>query len=499
MNFNSLAFLIFLPVVLLLYWILPHRFRWVLLLVASYYFYMSWNPWLIFLILATTLVSYLSALFMGKSEKKGWKRFWLIFTIVVCIGSLIFFKYFNFLIKSATDFLNLFSLHINSFSLDIVLPIGISFYTFQTLSYVIDVYRGKFEAERHIGYYALFVCYFPQLVAGPIERPKDLIPQLKQEHRFDSDDFFTGLRILLVGFFYKCAVADVFGIFVNKAFADVSSGNTVSMFLTGFLFTIQMYCDFAGYSEIATGAARMMGVRLSRNFNRPYMCTSYSDFFRRWHITLTRWFTSYVYIPLGGNRKGTPRRIINTYIVFLLCGLWHGANWTYVLWGLYAATFMSLEILLTKPVSLLLAKMKIDPEAPWMKVIRVILMYPILIPAALIFRSSNVMEAGEVLIVLFTRWGLGQAYFEAVFAHLGLSILGVFQIVFLSIAEVEIWHYGEIGREEKEDLSVLPIRKQHSVKAFRLIAASFIIVAVGLSWIALLGSGDASAFQYFQF
>ncbi|MBQ2069952.1 MAG: MBOAT family protein [Bacilli bacterium] len=288
MNFNSLAFLIFLPVVLLLYWVLPHRFRWVLLLVASYYFYMSWNPWLIFLILATTLVSYLSALFMGKSEKKGWKRFWLIFTIVVCIGSLIFFKYFNFLIKSATDFLNLFSLHINSFSLDIVLPIGISFYTFQTLSYVIDVYRGKFEAERHIGYYALFVCYFPQLVAGPIERPKDLIPQLKQEHRFDLDDFFVGLRILLVGFFYKCAVADVFGIFVNKAFADVSSGNTLSMFLTGFLFTIQMYCDFAGYSEIATGAARMMGVKLSRNFNRPYMCTSYSDFFRRWHITLTR-------------------------------------------------------------------------------------------------------------------------------------------------------------------------------------------------------------------
>ena len=499
MNFNSLAFLIFLPVVLLLYWVLPHKCRWVLLLVASYYFYMSWNPWLIFLILGTTLVSYLSARFMGMSKKTGWRRLWLILTIVVCIGALIFFKYFNFLIQSAIDFLNLFSLHIESFSLDIILPIGVSFYTFQTLSYVIDVYRGKFEAEKHIGYYALFVCYFPQLVAGPIERPKDLLPQLKQEHHFNWEDFGTGLRILLVGFFYKCAVADVFGIFVNRAFADISSGNTVSMFLTGFIFTIQMYCDFAGYSEIATGAARMMGVRLSRNFDRPYMCTSYGDFFRRWHITLTRWFTSYVYIPLGGNRKGTPRRIINTYIVFLLCGLWHGANWTYVIWGLYAATFMSLEILLAKPVTTLFQRLHIDVESPWMRVIRIILMYPILVPAALIFRSASIAQAGEVLTVLFTRWGFGIDYFSQVFTHLGLTAFGVVQILTLTVAEVEIWHYGEIGREEKEDLSSMPEKRQRSLKAYRLIAAAFIVVAIALSWVSLLGSGDSSAFQYFQF
>ncbi len=499
MNFNSLAFLIFLPVVLLLYWILPHKARWVLLLAASYYFYMSWNPWLIFLILATTLVSYLAGVFINKTEKKGWKRFWLIATIVICIGSLIFFKYFNFLVQSAIDFLNLFSLHINSFSLDIILPIGVSFYTFQTLSYVIDVYRGKFEAERHIGYYALFVCYFPQLVAGPIERPKDLLPQLKAEHKLNGDDMSAGLRILLVGFFYKCAVADVFGIYVNQAFANISSGNTVSVFLTGFLFMIQMYCDFAGYSEIATGAARMMGVKLSRNFNRPYMPTSYSDFFRRWHMTLTRWFTTYIYIPLGGNRKGVPRQIVNTFIVFLLCGLWHGANWTYVVWGLYAAFFMSLEILLAKPVGALFAKMQIEVESKWMKAIRVVLMYLILVPAALIFRSSSLAEASQMLANLFTRWGFGADYFTAVANHLGLTLGSVFQILACIFAEVWIWHYGEIGRDEPEDLSLLGGKKARSLRAHRVVTAAYIVLAIGLSWIALLGSGASSAFQYFQF
>lgn len=499
MNFNSLAFLIFLPVVLLLYWILPHRFRWVLLLVASYYFYMSWNPWLIFLILATTLVSYLAGIFIGKSEKKGVKRLWLVLTIIISIGALIFFKYFNFLLQSAIDFLNLFSLRLNSVSLNIILPIGISFYTFQTLSYVIDVYKGKFKPEKHLGYYALFVCYFPQLVAGPIERPGDLIPQLKEPHKLNFDDLLVGFRILLVGFFYKCAVADVLGIYVNKVFADVSNANALSIFLAGFLFSVQMYCDFAGYSEIATGAARMMGVKLSRNFNRPYMCTSYSDFFRRWHITLTRWFTYYIYIPLGGNRKGTARRIINTFIVFLLCGLWHGANWTYLLWGLYAAFFLNLEGLIKKPIGNFLRKKGINTGSKVVVALRVVGMYFILIPAAIIFRASDLQQAGQMLGMLFTTWGFSPEYFSAAMANLGMSVLVILQVILSIVAEVLVWHFGEIGRDAPEDLSSLPPAEAKSIRAHRLLTTAYLVLAIGVCWVALLGSGASSAFQYFQF
>ena len=499
MNFNSLAFLIFLPVVLILYWILPHKFRWAMLLIASYIFYMSYNPWLIFLILSTTLVSYLSGIFIEKTEKKGFKRFWLILTIVVSIGALIFFKYFNFLIQSAIDFINLFPIHLERPAFDIILPIGISFYTFQTLSYVIDVYKGKFKAERHIGYYALFVCYFPQLVAGPIERPGDLIPQLKAEHKFNSEDFFAGLRILLVGFFYKCAVADFLGIYVNNVFNDVANANALSVFLAGFLFSVQMYCDFAGYSEIATGCARMMGIRLSRNFYRPYAATSYGDFFRRWHITLTRWFTSYVYIPLGGNRKGTARRILNTYIVFLLCGLWHGANWTYVLWGLYAATWLTLEILLAKPAARLCEYLKINPNSKLMIVIRVIVMNIIFVPAAIIFRSADVAQVGQLFLALFTKWGAGTAYFAAAMASLGATTLIFVQFALLITAEVSIFHFGEIDRDKPEDLSALPAREVASLKAHRLTTSLYLVIIIAVCWVALLGSGAASAFQYFQF
>ena len=218
MTFNSLQFLIFLPVVIILYFIVPHKFRWVVLLVASYYAYMSWNPWLVFLILATTVVSYLAGLLMPKAKNQKVKKLLLVITIIVCLGILIFFKYFNFLLSSVINFLNLFSMNIHSVALDIILPIGISFYTFQTLSYVIDVYRGKFEPEKHFGYFALYVSFFPQLVAGPIERPENLLPQLKEKHKVNKEDLLAGLQLLAVGFFRKCVVADFTGLFVNNVF-----------------------------------------------------------------------------------------------------------------------------------------------------------------------------------------------------------------------------------------------------------------------------------------
>ena len=410
-----------------------------------------------------------------------------------------FFKYFNFLVANIIAFLNLFSMNISDFALDIILPVGISFYTFQTLSYVIDVYRGTFPAERHLGYYALFVSFFPQLVAGPIERPNDLIPQLKAHHKLSWDDFVSGLRILVVGFFYKCVVADFLGVYVNTLFGADAEANALGVFIGGFLFFVQVYCDFAGYSEIAVGVARMMGIKLSRNFNRPYMPQSYSDFFRRWHITLTRWFTDYVYIPLGGNRKSKVRRVINVFVVFLLCGLWHGANWTYVLWGLYAAFFISIEAVLKKPLSKLYVRLKINTESNWYKVLRTISMYLLIVPASLIFRASDVSQIGRLFQTLFTDWGVGGEYFDTALGCLGIkSVTTIIQIVLCIVCTFCIWHFAEIERDGgKEPKSLYD--NQSAIVSHRLVVIVYAIIAIALCWVALLASGDASAFQYFQF
>lgn len=493
MNFNSVEFLIFLPVVLLLYWLIPHKFRWILLLVASYYFYMSWNAALIFLIFGTTAVSYAAGLCIEKAKSRRVKKFWFVLTLVVCLGSLAFFKYFNFFLQSIIDFLNLFALHLNDFSLNILLPVGISFYTFQTLSYVIDVYRGAISAEHHFGYYALFVSYFPQLVAGPIERPGDLIPQLKTEQKWSGKEFVTGLRILLVGFFYKCVVADFLGIYVTNVFSDSGNANGLSVAIAGALFTVQMYCDFAGYSEIATGSARMMGVRLTRNFNRPYLAVSYSDFFRRWHITLTRWFTDYLYISLGGSRKGTGRRILNTFIVFLLCGLWHGANWTYVLWGAYAAFFLSLESVLKKPLARFLSRKGVNIHGKLITMSRRSIMWLIFIPAAILFRAEDVAQAGEMLVELFTAWGLGVDYFNAAMDNIGLNVLSGITIVLCIVCMTKIFYFGEVGREEE-----LPVAER-TVTGRKWSIYMYIIILIGVCWVALLSTGDISSFAYFQF
>ena len=495
MNFNSLQFLIFLAVVLVLYWVLPHKVRWVLLLIASYYFYMSWNVWYVFLIVGTTLISYGAALAISKTENKRWKKFWLILTLVVCLGALVFFKYFNFLLGSAIDFLNLFSLHLEGFALNLLLPVGISFYTFQTLSYVIDVYRGKFEAEKHLGYYALYVCYFPQLVAGPIERPGDLMPQLKEKHTLSGEDLAAGLRFFLYGFFLKCVMADFFGIFVNNVFGNLAAANSLSVFLSGFLFILQMYGDFAGYSFIAMGCARMMGVRLTKNFDRPYLALTCSDFYRRWHITLTRWFTDYVYIPLGGSRKGKARRVLNTFVVFLLCGLWHGANWTYVIWGLWAAVIISLESVLGKPLRNFFNKRGLNPDGTMFVLIRRIFAWIILSLASLVFRATSVSQIGELYKILFTGFS---NYFGGAFASLGITSMHVLLIALSIVCMCMLWNFAEYvpPRDAPKLFSNAAERTEYSQ---RVSVYFYVIVAIAVFWLCLLATQDSSAFLYFQF
>ncbi|MBO4989259.1 MAG: MBOAT family protein [Clostridia bacterium] len=470
MNFNSFEFLVFLPVVLLLYWTIPHKFRWILLLVASYYFYMSWNAWLVFAILGTTVISYLSGILIGSTKKQGRKKLYVIVTLVVCLGTLVFFKYFNFLLSSVIDFLNLFSLHIESRTLDIILPVGISFYTFQTLSYVIDVYRGKFIPEKHFGYYALFVSYFPQLVAGPIEKPGDLLPQLREKHFLNREDMEIGFKTMVCGFFRKCVVADFCGIYVNRVFSDLPHATGLAVWIAGAFFCIQMYCDFAGYSEIAIGCARMMGVKLTKNFDRPYFSQSYTEFFRRWHITLNRWFTEYLYIPLGGNRKGKARKILNTVVVFSLCGMWHGANWTYLLWGLYAAFFVCAESILPW-----------KPSTTDMGILgRRVLMFFIFVPAGIIFRAESVAQIGQAFFQIF--YGT-ENYLVDTLAFVGLDFFGLARF-FVSLICMEL--FCDFVDDRKS------FKQKSSIYAYT-------IIAVMLCWIALLSTGDISAFQYFQF
>ncbi|HHT67570.1 MAG TPA: MBOAT family protein [Erysipelotrichaceae bacterium] len=496
MTFNSLAFLIFLPTVVILFFILPHRFRWILLLVASYYAYMSWNPWLIFLILATTVVSYLAGIFIPKVKSVAGKKALLWVTIIVCLGILIFFKYFNFLLASVIDFLNLFSMNIRSISLDIILPIGISFYTFQTLSYVIDVYRGKFPPEKHFGYYALYVSFFPQLVAGPIERPENLLPQLKKEQKLNKEDLLAGAQLLATGFFRKCVVADFCGLFVDHAFSNIAASNTLSLLAAGALFMVQLYCDFGGYSEIAAGASRLMGIKLSVNFDRPFRETTLSRTMRKWHMTLTSWFRDYVYISLGGNRKGKVRQILNVFIVFVLCGLWHGANWTFVVWGLFSAAGMSIEALITKPVRNFAAKHNINYHRPWIDAIRRAWVFLILTFSAFLFRAQNIAEAGFIYYQLFNSFGFGFDYLRAAMTSLNIKVIDLVQLALILAIMFKLYDLAYDDSFIEKDETLPTVNKN---PYFKNVILCLMVVAVALGWFMLISRDAVSAFVYFQF
>lgn len=339
MSFDSLNYIIFLPAVCAVHWLTPGKYRWAVLLLASYVFYASWNVSLSLLILGVTACSYCAGLLIQRTEKRRLRRFWLLAALAVSFGVLGYFKYFNFIGQTLLTFTG------RQWRIkDILLPVGISFYIFQAMSYVIDVYRKDLPAEKHFGYYALYISFFPQLVAGPIERAGGLIGQLKADRTLSRDNLTMGLRFLISGFFRKLVIADLIAPFVDAVYrADAPDGSAV--LIATLLFAVQIYCDFSGYSEIALGSARLLGVRLMRNFYRPYGAATIRDFWRRWHISLTQWFTDYVYIPLGGSRRGLRRQLLAQFAVFTLCGLWHGADWSFVIWGLLHACFMNLYTL----------------------------------------------------------------------------------------------------------------------------------------------------------
>ena len=346
MLFNSMAFAIFLPIVFIIYWAIPHKFRWPLLLVVSYYFYMSWNPKYVILILFTTIISYVAGLIVDRCESIKGKQITLAVTLFSCLGILFFFKYFNFVSESICDLLGVFAIKLDPIILKITLPVGISFYTFQTLSYVIDVYRGDIRAEKNFGIYATFISFFPQLVAGPIERTSNLLPQIKSEKHFDYDKATYGLKLMAWGYFKKIGIADVLAVYVDKVYDGIGSMQGLDYALAIIFFTVQIYCDFSGYSDIAIGASKLLGIDLMTNFKSPYFSKSIKEFWSRWHISLSTWFKDYVYIPLGGNRCSPIKNYRNLFITFAVSGLWHGANWTFAVWGAMHGVMQILEKML---------------------------------------------------------------------------------------------------------------------------------------------------------
>lgn len=471
MNFISGWFFLFLLVVLLGYFLLPHKVRWLWLLVSSYFFYAVGSYWLVFLIFSVTLVCYACAIGIKKFERH--KKAFLVLAFVVSLGSLFVFKYLDFAIGTVSFFAKLMGNSRGFDALNIILPIGISFYTFQSLSYVVDVYRGKNEPEKHFGYFALFVSFFPQLVAGPIERFDNLMPQLKQEHRFDPDDFFLGARYMLLGFMKKVIIADFLAIIVNEVYGDIPGHDGGMILVATVCFAFQIYGDFSGYSDIAKGAAKMMGIDLMENFNSPYLATSIRDFWRRWHISLSRWFTDYVYIPLGGNKNGKSRQCLNIFIVFLLSGLWHGANWKFVVWGAIHGLLLVIETLLPHRCK------ECHPVLVWFKRIGVFLLVDF---AWIFFRAGSIGEAGLAIGKLFTSWnlvtGIG-AYFTLEVALRLLMCAGLLALghCLPTINFKEDWNRG----------------------ALAVMVSCFAIVLIGLCWASNDYSGGGSAFIYFQF
>lgn len=390
MLFNSLEFLLFFPIVLILFFYLSERLKWIFLLIASYIFYMSWKWEYIILILISTMVDYWAGLKMGTIEKKSKRKKFLLLSIFSNLGILFSFKYFNFFSHSIGALLSSQKVFYDIPTLDVLLPVGISFYTFQTLSYSIEIYRGKIKPERNLGKFALYVAYFPQLVAGPIERPGHLLPQLWKKLKLNGDQVASGLKLILWGYFKKVCIADRLAEYVNIVYNDPNNYYGLSIWIATIFFSFQIYCDFSGYSDIAIGSARIMGIDLMKNFRTPYFSQSIAEFWRRWHISLSYWFRDYVYIPLGGNRVKLNRWYFNLFVTFLLSGLWHGANWTFVIWGGLHGLYMILANVRDR----LIYKIKIANNSfTSNRLINVFSTFSLVLFSWIFFRANNLQES----------------------------------------------------------------------------------------------------------
>jgi len=468
MVFNSLHFLLFFIVTTIAFFLLPHKYRWMFLLAISCYFYMAFKPIYILILAFTIVIDYFAGIYLEKTSDPSTKKKLLIASIIANVGCLAVFKYFNFINENITDLLGTLLIQNPIPMLDILLPIGLSFHTFQAMSYTFEVYFGRQKAEKHFGIYALYVMYYPQLVAGPIERPQNILHQLTQKVNFDYDRITQALKLILWGMFVKVVIADRLSLYVDKVFDSPHMHSGISSLIATIFFTFQIYCDFSGYSLIAIGCAKVLGVDLMTNFRRPYVSISIREFWSRWHISLSTWFRDYLYIPLGGNRVGFYRNMLNVFFVFMISGLWHGANWTFIVWGSLHGIYLIVEILTAK----------INFKWPLPVFTKWIFNFALVAFTWIFFRAHHLAEAKQILINIFT-WKKGGLYIGNA-ASFGYSFL---LIAFLLIADynTEKWN---------NKFSLI----YHANKTVRWIGYLTLIMIL-----LLIGVFNGGQFIYFQF
>jgi len=479
MLFNSLSFAFFLPVVFCLYWFATKqntKYQNILLLIASYYFYSCWDWRFLFLLVFSTLLDYFTGIKISEAESQKMKKFWLWLSIGINLGFLGMFKYFNFFSTSFAEALQQIGLQVNPWTLNIILPVGISFYTFHGLSYVIDLYKDRIKPERNFIDYSLFVSFFPLLVAGPIERATHLLPQIKSQRTFNYTRAVDGLRQILWGLFKKVVIADNCAEYANVIFNNTSDQSGSTLFLGALFFTFQIYGDFSGYSDIALGTARLFGIELLRNFSFPYFSRDIAEFWRRWHISLSTWFRDYLYIPLGGSRGGTWMKIRNTFIIFLVSGFWHGANWTFLMWGFLNALFIMPSIVFeTNRKNLdIVAQGKLIPS--FRDFLSIILTFCLTVLAWIFFRAESIHHAFHYVAGIFSP----SLFTAPDIPKSGLTIL----ILVLGFMIVE-W----LGREGQFALS----------NFYKIPQPVRWLFYFGILLLMFIFQGEAQAFIYFQF
>ena len=477
MFFNSLSFAVFLPLVFLFYWSIgknSKRTQNTILIIASYYFYSCWDWRFLFLLIFSTFLDFFTALQIEKGKSIKSRKFWFWLSIIVNLGFLGVFKYYDFFATSMANMIGSLGFNANPLLLKLILPVGISFYTFHGLSYVIDIYYKRISAERNFIDYSLFVSYFPLLVAGPIERATHLLPQVKKVRKFDFEQAKSGVYQILWGLFKKVVIADTCATYANAIFDNFQNMNSFSLLLGAFYFAFQIYGDFSGYSDIALGVSKLFGIELLRNFNFPYFSRDIAEFWRRWHISLSSWFRDYVYIPLGGSKGSKTKQIRNVFIIFLLSGFWHGANWTFLAWGAINAMFF-LPLLLLKKNRSNLDSVSIELSFNSIKVIsQIVFTFIITCFAWIFFRSPSIGSAVNYIERIFTQGEFAEQYLKN--ERYNYEIL----ILIVSFIAIE-W----INRNKIEPLSG---------------KNSWIKVALCLIGIVVLGVfSDYKSFIYFQF
>ncbi|MCB0489364.1 MAG: MBOAT family O-acyltransferase [Cyclobacteriaceae bacterium] len=471
MLFNSFEFLLFFPLVTLFYFLIPHKFRWIHLLVSSCIFYCAFIPAYIFILFATIIIDYIAGQLIEKSAGPKKKKF-LIASIVANLGVLGFFKYYNFFVENINSAFGQLDIEIHNLPyLNIILPIGLSFHTFQAMSYTIEVYRGNQKAEKHFGIYSLYVMFYPQLVAGPIERPQNMIHQFREKKYFKFTEFVSGLHQMLWGLFKKIVVADQLSIYVNSIYNHWELNFGLTLIVATYAFAFQIYCDFSGYSDIAQGAARTMGFQLMDNFRLPYFSKNVTEFWRRWHISLSSWLKDYLYITLGGNRGGRKRTYFNLILTMLLGGLWHGASWNFVVWGFLNGVYLSLEKYVRE--------LKLSLPSPAIRHLKMFGTFNLIALTWVFFRSTTFEQAAGILHNIVTA----NSFWNIRIQDTGIFAGMIFALTLMFTSEAIFFRK----------------KTNPDVFTFRSMNRSVIYTTSMIVLIILFGVSDGDQFIYFQF